>query len=165
MDFSQWTPADTADIRRQELPHVRAQAQALMDAHGLADWTLRFDNAKRRAGMCDRAGKVISLSFPLMSVWTEAQRADTILHEIAHALTSGGHNAEWRQMCRTIGADPARTWGQKDEEELDAKWTGTCPAGHVITRERLTRKGRLGSCSRCSTRYDARYLISWQQNY
>ena len=94
---------------------ARNLAVQLMKQHGLSDWTFRFDHARRRFGSCRCRSKVITLSRPLTFLNEEAQVRDTILHEIAHALTSGdGHGARWKAKCREIGADPKRTY--TDEE-------------------------------------------------
>ena len=143
---------------------TRDLARALMDEHGLKDWTLAFDRAKNRAGNCIRKQRTISLSKPLMSLWTTGQVRDTILHEIAHALTPDdrGHGREWRVMCRKIGADPTRTWGHDGERQIEGKHLGTCPSGHTIRRHRRS-KARV-SCSMCnSAGFDSRYLFTWKE--
>jgi predicted SprT family Zn-dependent metalloprotease len=146
---------------------VRELAENLMELLGLPlsgpdRWTLVFDQAKTRAGQCRRSTREISLSAPLMSVWTPAQVRDTVLHEIAHALTKGGHGYQWQEMCRKIGADPTRTWGHDGEQEIPGKYTGTCPAGHVVVRHRKPRQPR--SCGQCGPWFDIRNLITWTEN-
>jgi hypothetical protein len=43
------------------------------------------------------------------------QVTDTILHEIAHALTLGdGHGYAWKRKCIEIGAKPERCYTNKD---------------------------------------------------
>lgn len=144
----------------QRLDHVQALALDLMQAHGLENWTLAFDRARHRAGICRRKQREISLSAPLMSVWTEEQARDTILHEIAHALTKGGHGTEWQRMCVRIGADPTRTWGHNGEERLERRYTGRCPNGHELKRDRRPRKPV--SCSVCCPVFNENYLITWE---
>ena len=146
----------------QQLLDVQSVAVQLMAEHQLFGWTLSFDNARHRAGQCRRRAKEISLSAPLMSIWTIEQCTDTILHEIAHALTSGGHDEEWQAMCVKIGADPTRTWGHLGEQRLPPKWTGRCPNGHETHRDRVASKAV--SCGVCSPRFDRRYLITWTRN-
>lgn len=90
-----------------ELPHVQLLAQTLMHEHGLHDWTFRFDHARRRLGACHYDTRTITLSRHLASLNSEAVVRDTILHEIAHALTPGGqHGPAWRAQARAIGASP-----------------------------------------------------------
>lgn len=144
------------------LERVKDMAEKLLAEHGLGGWTVQWSRARQQAGRCDRKGRVILLSAPLMSVWTPAQARDTILHEIAHALTTGAHNAEWKRKCAEIGAIPSASWGGRGERVLPGKWRGTCPAGHVVFRE-YRPKGRI-SCSRCSRIFDPRFLIRWEVN-
>ena len=86
-------------------------ARSLMTQHGLTGWTTRLDHARRRFGCCNYTRKLITLSRPLVLLNDESQVRDTILHEIAHALTPGdGHGPRWKAKCREIGADPKRTY-------------------------------------------------------
>ena len=55
---------------------------------------------KKRFGQCDRTTKTISLSKELTRINDISKVKDTILHEIAHALTKGGHNREWKLMVK-----------------------------------------------------------------
>ncbi|MBC8108400.1 MAG: SprT-like domain-containing protein [Anaerolineae bacterium] len=94
------------DVNLFEAKHL---ANDLLKQHGLSDWTFRFDHARRRFGSCQWKRKVITLSRPLTLLNGLDQVRDTILHEIAHALTPGdNHGAKWKQACRRIGAKPAR---------------------------------------------------------
>ena len=101
---------------------ARDLAKQLMREHGLGDdWRFSFDHARRRFGSCrlprdPRSGpKMITLSRPLTLLNDETQVRDTILHEIAHALSPGaGHGPRWRQKCREIGANPRRTYGDDE---------------------------------------------------
>src|SRR6476620_7955328 len=94
---------------------ARDLATRLMREHNLVGWTFRFDHARRRFGSCRTREKVITLSRPLTILNTIDQVRDTVLHEIAHALTPGdGPGLRWRQKCREIGAKPARCY--TDEE-------------------------------------------------
>lgn len=85
-----------------------------MGAHGLVDlgWSAKFDDAKKRFGVCRMGPKEISLSRPLVSLNSEEEVRDTILHEIAHALAwelhkeGCGHDERWKAICVRIGARP-----------------------------------------------------------
>ena len=91
---------------------ARDLALALMRQHGLHDWTFRFDHARRRFGSCRPRRRLITLSRPLAFLNEEAQVRDTILHEIAHALTPwDGHGRNWKRKCIEIGAEPRRCYG------------------------------------------------------
>jgi predicted SprT family Zn-dependent metalloprotease len=155
----------TINGRSPEPPGIRDLAESLMHQHGLNGWTLVFDQASTRAGECRFCEREISLSAPLMSLWTRAQCEDTIKHEIAHALTptDRGHGIAWQRMCLVIGADPSRTWGHNGEQRIPGKYLGTCPAGHTITKHRRPKTENFGSCRECSPRYDPRYRFTWTE--
>jgi hypothetical protein len=155
-----------------KLDTVRSLALQLMAEHGLTakGWTFQWDNARERAAQCRPAKKVISLSAPLAKLWPMRENRDSILHEIAHALTPGDHwhGQQWRAMCRRIGAVPAR----RAPVELPAppkRWVGTCAAGHRNYQNRLPRdkqgRQRQYSCSVCHRgAFDERYLLTWERN-
>jgi len=82
-----------------------------MTDHGLfaVGWKFKWDRATRRFGCCHHQRKIISLSLPLTRLNPETQVRDTLLHEIAHALTPGqGHNRHWKKKCVEVGAQPSR---------------------------------------------------------
>ncbi len=132
----------------------------LLDEHGLHDWTIAFDRAKRRAGVCRPGRRQIGLSAPLTSIHPEREVRDTILHEIAHALvgTQHGHDDVWRAMASRIGCSGERC-SSEDAPSIDGDWVGTCPAGHRRTRHR--RPERPSSCTTCAPGFDVTHLLSW----
>lgn len=84
-----------------------------MAEHGLAarGWSFVFNRRKRSLGLCNYTAKRIELSSFFVAQNDEAAVRDTILHEIAHALTGqkAGHGAAWVAVCRRLGANPKRT--------------------------------------------------------
>jgi predicted SprT family Zn-dependent metalloprotease len=146
-----------------ELREAETLAVELMNEYGLIEegWTFKFDNAKRRFGLCSHRRKVISLSRYLVSLNGEWDVRDTILHEIAHALVGRNvhHGPTWQQMAARIGAMPTRCY-DKTVEQPTAKWEGRCPGcGKRITR--LRRKDI--SCGQCSKSYDPRFKFVWTE--
>nr|WP_269327818.1 SprT-like domain-containing protein [Kineosporia mesophila] len=135
-------------------------ARDLLRQHGLDDWELGFDRAKRRAGCCHFDLKVISLSIPLTVLHPQDEVRDTVLHEIAHALVGPdhGHDDVWRAQAVEIGAAPERSLSD-DLPKLPGKFTGTCPEGHQAERHR--RPTKPASCPTCSSRFDAEKLFTW----
>lgn len=131
-----------------------------MAEHGLRGWTLAFDRAKRRAGICRFDRREIGLSAPLAVLHTEAEVRDTVLHEIAHALVGPrhGHDAVWRAAARRIGCSGERCVS-RDAPELEGAWVGHCPAGHRVTRHR--RPDRPAACRRCGPTFELAHLIEW----
>jgi len=111
-----------------DLAKAQLLAYQLLKQHGLGDWHFRFDHAKRRFGSCWTSRKLITLSRPLTILNQEANVRETLLHEIAHALTPGdGHGARWKQVCRAVGAKPVRCFTEA-EVHLPARR----PAPYVI---------------------------------
>lgn len=135
-------------------------ARALMAEHGLSDWTLVFDRAKRRAGICRYDRRQIGLSAPLTRLHDEADVRDTVLHEIAHALVGArhGHDAVWRATALRIGCSGERCVS-REAPELEGAWVGECAAGHRVTRHR--RPDRPAACRRCGPSFDLAHLLTW----
>jgi predicted SprT family Zn-dependent metalloprotease len=123
-------------------------ARTLMKEHGLDErgWTFSFDHARRRFGSCNLTRKRITLSRPLAFLNTEEQVRDTLLHEIAHALTPGdGHGRRWKAMCARIGARPQRCYRENEviaPPRPAAPYLLGCPAcgWWVERRRRPTRR-------------------------
>lgn len=143
-----------------DLRAARALGQELLHRHGLPDWQLVFDRAKRRAGICRADRKEIGLSAYLTRLHSEAEVRETILHEIAHAIVgpAHGHDAVWRAKALEIGSSGTRCVSD-DAPSVPAPWVGTCRAGHTIERHR--RPERPTSCSRCSAGFDPAHLFEW----
>lgn len=139
---------------------VAALARALMDAHGLGEWTFRFDRATRRAGSTRPCDRTLTLSGPLSDLYDEAQVRDVILHEIAHARvgTKHHHDAVWQAEARRLGARPS-AHVSADAPRVSGPWVGTCPSGHTIDRMRAPR--RVLTCARCSPTFDLANVFTW----
>ncbi|NJC66977.1 SprT family zinc-dependent metalloprotease [Planosporangium flavigriseum] len=132
-----------------------------MAQHGLKGWRLVFDNAKSRAGVCRSDCREIGLSRVLMSLYSEAEVRDTVLHEIAHALVGAGHGHDkvWRATALRIGCSGARCVSS-ESPTAEGAWVGVCPAGHRSTLHR--RPIRVKSCHRCSPVFDAAAIFEWR---
>ncbi|MDO4243084.1 MAG: SprT-like domain-containing protein [Actinomyces sp.] len=143
------------------LPDVLDLARMLMERHGVGDWELGLDRARRRAGQTDHRRRRITLSRHLMALYEEAEVRETVLHEIAHARVGAthGHDAVWRAEARRIGASGERLVSQ-EAPRIEGSWVGTCPAGHVATRMR--RPAAPLSCAVCSRRFSLANLLSWR---
>lgn len=143
-----------------ELDEARRLGLALLEEHGLRDWSLTFDRAKRRAGACRYATRQISLSAPLTVLHPVGEVTDTILHEIAHALVGArhGHDAVWRATALRIGCTGQRCTSV-DAPTIEGAWVGTCPSGHRLTRHR--RPARPMACGRCGPTFDPAHLVTW----
>jgi predicted SprT family Zn-dependent metalloprotease len=127
-------------------------ARQLMKQHGLPGWTFEFDHARRRFGCCNYTHHKITLSRSLTFLNPIEEVRDTILHEIAHALTPGaGHGLRWRQKCGEIGARAKRCFTEDRVVSLPrppARYLFGCPrCDWWVQRHRAAR--REFQCKQC----------------
>ncbi|MFF0909595.1 SprT-like domain-containing protein [Microbacterium enclense] len=143
-----------------DLQRVRTWAEALIGLHLDPSWTFGFDNAKRRAGLCDYTRRRISVSRYLAARYDDDTNHQTLLHEVAHALAGAqaGHGARWKRVASDLGYVGGTTHAGETATEL-APWVGTCPNGHVAYRHR--RATRPTSCALCAPRFDPAYAFTW----
>lgn len=96
------------------LSEVREFAEMTIAKYNLDGWTFVWSNRETKyLGLCNYRKKQIVLNKP----WVKREGGiaspevrDTILHEIAHAMTPGaGHGKDWKAVCRRIGAIPRAT--------------------------------------------------------
>ena len=120
-----------------------------MHQHGLGDWTFRFDRAKRRFGACNYTTQTISLSRQLTELNSPAQVRETLIHEIAHALTPGAHHSKaWQEACVKLGIDPKRCYTSAEVEQPPPLYWLVCKSCHLkVPRNRRSRK--TFACKRC----------------
>lgn len=96
---------------QNRLESVQQEAYQLMEKHGLVQqgWRFRFDHARMRAGQCRYDTKTISISRQFAEQAPPPEVTDTLLHEIAHALTPRrGHDQVWKQVALAIGCSGER---------------------------------------------------------
>ena len=143
-----------------DLNRVRVWADALIRMHLDASWSFGFDNAKRRAGLCDYRARRISVSRYLAARYSDDENHQTLLHEVAHALAGpqAGHGPQWKRVARDLGYVGGTTHHGETAVEL-APWVGVCPAGHVAYRHR--RASRPTSCAKCAPRFDPAHAFTW----
>jgi predicted SprT family Zn-dependent metalloprotease len=143
-----------------DLGDAFALAEHLLRTHGLSDWTVQYDGAKKRAGVCKFGPKVLGLSAPLTVLHSEDEVRDTILHEIAHALVGPrhGHDETWRATARRIGCS-GLTCVSPDAPRVEPAWLGVCPSGHATGRHR--RPERVMTCSQCAPVFELDHVFAW----
>jgi predicted SprT family Zn-dependent metalloprotease len=128
-------------------------ARDLIRQHQLHDWQFAFDRARRRFGRCDYTNRRITLSKSLTFLNPIEEVRDTILHEIAHALTPGAkHGLRWRNKCREIGARPTRCF--TDERVVvptraPARYLFGCPQCDWWVERRRRATTLRYTCTRC----------------
>lgn len=144
-----------------DLDRVVVWANALIELHlPSRGWSFRFDNAKRRAGLCNYTAREISVSRYLAARFEDDEIHQILLHEIAHALagSEAAHGPRWKAVAAELGYEGSRVHHGATADEL-APWVGTCPSGHRVYRHR--RPTRRSSCSTCSARYSPAHEIQW----
>ena len=135
--------------RIDQIMCVNQLALELIDLHGLKKWRFRFDHSTRRAGSCRYHDRTITLAFDLARSGTDEDIRDTILHEIAHALTGPRHNhdAVWQAKAKEIGCSGKRTHQLRFSPP---RWLVTCE-NNCWTHTAQQRNKRL-VCRQCGGR-------------
>lgn len=125
-----------------EIADAEMWAMMSMEEYGLLEqgWTLVWDRAKCRAGLCDYASRQISLSRYLTVHRPEDQVMNTVTHEVAHALVGPmhGHDRVWQAKFIELGGS-----GKRSEFFFDrnAPWIGVCGHGKHFHRYRQPGRG------------------------
>lgn len=132
-----------------ELRKAETMTLDLLKFHGLDDWHFVWMRARGTLGRCNYWRKTIYLSGPVTFTNTEVQVLNTILHEIAHALTgpNHGHDFVWKAKAIEIGCDGQRT-GHIESQQL-AKWKYTAPCGNAIYVNRRLKNLEYRFCRCC----------------
>lgn len=145
-----------------ELSEAKKLATTLMIHHGLVDWNFKFDFAKRRFGCCFYHSKTISLSKHLVLINTYESVRDTILHEIAHALTPGHHHDHvWRKKAIEIGCNGKRCFTSDDAVVIKGKYTAVCSGCNKV-HDRHRKPRYKTSCAKCGNGvFNTKYLLEF----
>ena len=145
-----------------ELSAAKQLALSLMKEHGFGDLPFSFHRMKTALGTCYFSGGMptaIKLSEYWVPHLSEAEVRDTILHEIAHAMTPRDHHgAAWRAAARRIGANPSRTADtvpmevQRKVRKIHSNYRAECSrCDNVHFFNRMTKKWRNHNyvCGKC----------------
>lgn len=124
-------------------------AYELFGKHGIRDtWHFQFDNAKARCGSCNWKKHLITISRHYIAKATDEMIRNTLLHEIAHALTPyEGHGYNWKRTALIIGCNAQRC--NKAIGTITARrYRGICPAcEREYPRHRRAFGARCGFCA------------------
>lgn len=146
------------------LENVEKRARKMMDENGLQDWSFHFDRGTTRLGACYSGLKKITISKQLAMNNPWKQIRETMLHEIAHALTPAymGHNRIWRETYTKLGGAETRDYSVIKMPALKA--IGHCPN---CKRKVQARRKSAVACGTCCkefnrSRYSDKYKIVWR---
>lgn len=126
-----WTDPESAQ-KRLEPCEAEFLLRNLMNLHGLGDWKcevlgglLEDTTEARHLGLCNITQERILITGACIFERTVAQVKDTILHEIAHALTKEpNHTAEWALKAWELGASSSEIIRTVDDEVAHASRDG-----------------------------------------
>lgn len=91
------------------------KAVILVKKHKLNDWNVGFIDSTRKFGSCNYTDRSITLSRRYVEINDWNRVKDTILHEIAHALTPGHkHDEVWVKKCLEIGCDGQKYFSKEN---------------------------------------------------
>jgi predicted SprT family Zn-dependent metalloprotease len=150
---------------------AKRRAIRLIKKHNLLDsgWVFQFDKATTRFGCCNYTRKVISLSKPLVEANSWDNVKDTILHEIAHALTPGqNHNNVWKQKAIEIGCTGDRCYNSEEVNCVPTRYLMECSTcGYQRSNNRKPKT--LRACGKCCTKYNngkfhVDYILTMRKN-
>lgn len=122
------------DIYWRTIEELEEQEQDKMEK-----WVLQLGRAKRRLGCCHYNKKIIEISKDYLMAGSEEQIANTITHEIAHALLppSAGHNSEWKRLHQKLGGNGERC-GNIPEMAKNYSWEIVCSNGCSVGQNTKT---------------------------
>jgi predicted SprT family Zn-dependent metalloprotease len=117
------------------------------------DFRFRFNNTKRLFGQCRNGQKLILLSRHLVELNGEEQVRDTILHEIAHALTPGHHHDKvWKAKAKELGCRPSRCYSNDSVVVPRGAYALVCP-NCGFEYQVYKRRRSVGACRKCCVKY------------
>lgn len=80
-------------------------ARDLMDRHGLTGWRFEWNDADEFAGRCYPGLQLITVSRAVLLDTAARNIRETLLHEIAHALTTTEHDQQWWEKFLELGGE------------------------------------------------------------
>ena len=133
----------------------------LMAQHGLiqAGWKFNWLKHSSIAGLCNYTKKEINLSLELTMLNIESEVKDTIVHEIAHALTpNDGHGKKWKAKCVEIGCRPEQFYTDDQKVRASVRYLAVC---EYCGREHKQSEKTLSCYCQASKKMRDRVLLKW----
>lgn len=129
---------DSKKFNLKSAQDVKEYVHAVLMSVGLWDKGWRFDWNRRTGafGVCNYKKRRVFLSKFLFPMMCDKEIKDTILHEVAHALTPGAkHGPMWRRKALELGAKPetGRYGTAEMTQAMKSKynWEVRCKCGNV----------------------------------
>jgi len=123
-----------------------------------------WNSLKTKYGVCSYSNRTIYLSRHLTPLRTEAAVRQTIMHEIAHALTPGaGHGMLWKIQMQRFGYKPERCSSDVVDKSSISNWKATCPGCAKVVY--MVRKPRVvKSCGKCGHgKFNRKYILEFKK--
>jgi predicted SprT family Zn-dependent metalloprotease len=109
-----------------ELSLLRGIASQKLYQHKLIGWSFGIGDFGRRAGVCKHSVQRIEIQEYYALHNPQEEVMDTLMHEIAHALTPGHkHDAFWKAVAIQLGATPV-SCNKKNVAVKPGDWKATC---------------------------------------
>jgi len=121
-----------------------------------------FNNLKTVNGQCNYTTRTINLSRPLTKLRSREAVQNTIMHEIAHALTQGSkHGHAWQMQMLRFGLKPERCSSDKVDKSSISNWKAVCrfcrKESFFVRKPRVVR-----SCGDCGNKkFNEKYLLTY----
>jgi len=146
-----------------ELEIVKQLAEAELAKQNLFDWKFKFDNSKRRFGLCSFSTKTISLSRTLALLNSEIDIIDTIKHEVAHAIvgSGNGHNHIWKKKAVELGCSEKRCYESKFVQKPKGIYIYEC-SNCKQRIERFKQSQKDCACATCCRKFNNN---KWSNKY
>lgn len=169
MDFKPVDEDHPIAIQLTKSEQVSRLGRDLLDEHGLEDWQFRIATTIRTLGRCFYKSRTIEFSANYLHI-SDSEIRDTILHEIAHALSylrygeeGKGHNHLWRLCCKEVGARPQRLAPPTAKSSARPSYRIKCPVcDWSITRFRMRRRNFGALCPKCHSEVKI-YRITYKE--
>ena len=138
----------------------------LYKKHGLYDdWTFELDNALQRFGCCNWRKKRITMSKALIELNTWERVKQTLLHEIAHALTPGHHHDKvWRAKAKELGHTGNRCYSLANTNTQGYRYMQYCKICDIVCGRKLRMSYSFSSCGNCCKEYNTKFVLFWKIN-
>lgn len=137
-----------------------------MDKYNLRTqgWSYRWARSFNRLGQCDYRRKELNFS----KYWTQRHTldefTDTVLHEIAHALTPGDdHGKRWKSVAIKIGGT-GKVTAEVALRPEEYPWHAKCLNGHRTWAINKPRDIERAMCNKCYKEKNIYVPYSWKNN-